>query len=330
MPATSVKSTQQGKKALKKTNNSPLAAELLSQKGTLSSYHAVAQSKFLNQTTTTYQGIQLGEQNEFEFGGAIGVTALMIWSHYILFYFWYCYELNDGKMVLPMSLSDLKTHGEQFIDLLATKGSPSLKVWVTYFSFFVIQLLLAAFMPGKTMEGLPTASGKKLIYHCNGYLSYYFCLFGAIFAHYFGIFKLSFLVDHFGEYLIASMVIGNVTSAWWYVYGILTASATDTRTHSIPYDFFMGTCLYPRIGEVDIKMIAEVRWSWLTLMLLTASCAVKQFETSGRVSREMGVMLLAHWLYSNATVKGEHYIPGTWDMFHEKFGWMLNFWSVPV
>ncbi len=23
---------------------------------------------------------------------------------------------------------------------------------------------------------------------------------------------------------------------------------------------------------------------------------------------------------------GEHYIPGTWDMFHEKFGWMLNFW----
>jgi hypothetical protein len=28
------------------------------------------------------------EQQEFEFGGPIGVTALMIWSHYILFYFW--------------------------------------------------------------------------------------------------------------------------------------------------------------------------------------------------------------------------------------------------
>jgi delta24(24(1))-sterol reductase len=44
--------------------------------------------------------------------------------------------------------------------------------------------------------------------------------------------------------------------------------------------------------------------------------------------RKHWVMLLAHWLYSNATVKGEHLIPSTWDMFHEKFGWMLNFWNV--
>ena len=100
------------------------------------------------------------------------------------------------------------------------------------------------------------------------------------------------------------------------------------RTGIIIYDFFMGTVLYPRIGEVDIKMIAECRWSWLTLMILTMSCAMKQYENLGYVSREMGVMLVAHWLYSNATVKGEHYIPCTWDMFHEKFGWMLNFWNI--
>ena len=25
---------------------------------------------------------------DYEFGGPIGVTALIIWSHYILFYFW--------------------------------------------------------------------------------------------------------------------------------------------------------------------------------------------------------------------------------------------------
>ncbi len=28
------------------------------------------------------------ETVEMEFGGTIGATALMIWSHYILFYFW--------------------------------------------------------------------------------------------------------------------------------------------------------------------------------------------------------------------------------------------------
>lgn len=25
---------------------------------------------------------------------------------------------------------------------------------------------------------------------------------------------------------------------------------------------------------------------------------------------------------------GEHCIPCTWDMFHENFGWMLNFWNI--
>lgn len=75
-------------------------------------------------------------------------------------------------------------------------------------------------------------------------------------------------------------------------------------------------------------MISECRWSWLTLMLITLSCAAKQFETTGTISTNMWFMILAHWLYSNATVKGEHCIPPTWDMFHENYGWMLNFWNI--
>jgi hypothetical protein len=36
----------------------------------------------------SYAGIGVKEKEEMEFGGPIGVTALMIWSHYILLYFW--------------------------------------------------------------------------------------------------------------------------------------------------------------------------------------------------------------------------------------------------
>jgi hypothetical protein len=32
--------------------------------------------------------------HEFEFGGPIGVSALMIWSHYIVLYFWLVRNLN--------------------------------------------------------------------------------------------------------------------------------------------------------------------------------------------------------------------------------------------
>ncbi len=182
------------------------------------------------------------------------------------------------------------------------------------------------------MEGLPTSPhGKRLLYHCNGYSCYYFCLFGALLVHFTGVFNLGYIADNYGEFLVASILIGDITSYGWYLYGYLYADEFNGRsscTGNIIYDFFMGTILYPRFGEVDIKMVAECRWSWTTLMMLTLSCALKQYEVNGTISSQMAFMLLAHWLYSNATAKGEHCIPCTWDMFHENFGWMLNFWNI--
>lgn len=219
------------------------------------------------------------------------------------------------------------------MNLFLTKGIPSGKSWLVYFLFFFAQLAFAAYVPGVTIYGLPiNKAGKRLIYYCNGYVSYYVVLVSIFVLQYFGLFDFAHIADHLGEYLVAGIVIGNVSSIYWYLYGIFT-EPSYTRTGNIIYDFFMGTTLYPRINlfpygyEIDIKMVAEIRWSWLTLMCLTLSSAIKQYQTLGYVTKEMGVMLLAHWLYSNATVKGEHYIPATWDMFHERFGWMLNFWN---
>jgi delta24(24(1))-sterol reductase len=39
-------------------------------------------------------------------------------------------------------------------------------------------------------------------------------------------------------------------------------------------------------------------------------------------------MILAHFLYANACMKGEECVPTTWDIFYEKFGWMLIFWNI--
>ena len=96
---------------------------------------------------------------------------------------------------------------------------------------------------------------------------------------------------------------------------------------NIFYDFFMGSILNPRIGILDLKMFAEIKASWLQLFLLTLSAALKQYEETGEVSNSMILMVVAHFLYSNACMKGEECVPTTWDIFYEKFGWMLIFWN---
>lgn len=63
------------------------------------------------------------------------------------------------------------------------------------------------------------------------------------------------------------------------------------------------------------------------MFINTASCAVKEYETLGYVTPSMAFLVLAQFLYANATAKGEHYVTGTWDIFYEKFGWMLCFWN---
>eukprot|EP01065_Artemidia_motanka_P046410 TRINITY_DN7031_c0_g1_i2.p1 TRINITY_DN7031_c0_g1~~TRINITY_DN7031_c0_g1_i2.p1 ORF type:complete len:352 (+),score=87.46 TRINITY_DN7031_c0_g1_i2:440-1495(+) len=182
-------------------------------------------------------------------------------------------------------------------------------------------------MPGMRMQGLPVSKlgGKRLWYLCNAYSVLYTCLAAVFALHYTGTWELTRLVENFGQYMFLTMVVGDVTSVGWYVYGCVTEGG---GTGSFIYDVFMGTTLNPRIGVADIKMVAEARWSWLTLFLITLSCAASQYKTLGRVSLEMGFMVVAHWLYTNACAKGEHFIVTTWDMTTEKFGWMLNFWNV--
>ena len=57
------------------------------------------------------------------------------------------------------------------------------------------------------------------------------------------------------------------------------------------------------------------------------SAAAKQYQLLGYLTYPMIFMLIAHGLYVNACMKGEECIPTTWDVFHEKFGWMLIFWN---
>ena len=46
-------------------------------------------------------------------------------------------------------------------------------------------------------------------------------IYAALFlVHYLGIFPVSYISDHYGEFLMAAVIIGDVTSVFWYIFGL--------------------------------------------------------------------------------------------------------------
>jgi delta24(24(1))-sterol reductase len=202
----------------------------------------------------------------------------------------------------------------------------------SYLGLTVVQLFFAAVLPGVDQRGLPVPSlnYETLPYKCNALASWYVSLVLSFVLHKTGIYRLPWIIEHFGELMTVALITSFTCSFlieiggrlfWW--------GGKPFRLSGVwVYDHFMGVSLNPRIGPVDLKMFAEVRVPWVLLFFIALSGAVKQYEDIGRVTYNMAHMVLATGLYINACAKGEQMIPQTWDMFHEKFGWMLIFWNM--
>ncbi|GAB5373158.1 hypothetical protein AAMO2058_001726300 [Amorphochlora amoebiformis] len=190
---------------------------------------------------------------------------------------------------------------------------------------------------GFHMKGLPIPSEgmKCLDYNCNGLPAWWITLLVVAYYEYYydGISSLS---QEYGQLMTVMVIFGNLVSVGIYLSGFIL-NKTHRMSGNHIYDFFMGSWLNPRIGNFDIKVWAEVRVSWFTLFLLTLSCWLQDFKVKGydiwQVHPGLHVLLIAHFLYTNACVKGEECIVTTWDIFYEKWGWMLIFWNfagVPI
>jgi delta24(24(1))-sterol reductase len=140
-------------------------------------------------------------------------------------------------------------------------------------------------MPGYPQEGLPVPSlgYKTLKYNCNALTSLYVTLTTAFVLHYFHIFRLTEIIDNFGHLMSVSMIYGFSVSAITYFWAVLTNNAIRMSGNFF-YDYFMGAALNPRIGDVCLKMWAEVRIPWVLVFFMSVSGACKQYETYGYVT----------------------------------------------
>lgn len=234
------------------------------------------------------------EKEEQEFGGPVGNLFIMVTSHILM----YC-----------MAASLYGSEPMQYV--------PTIKSISWFLCYHASQVLLARYMPGVLVQT------NGLDYPCNGYLSFWATLGGAFLLHLVGIFDLTTLVKEYPSFLTTAIVLGDIYSVIIHV-----CHAKGKELTSI-YDFFIGTALHPRVGKlVDVKMVAETRVSWTLLLLITLGCFIESQRRLGTSPSPVAFMVLAHLLYGNACAKGEHFIPYTWDITTEKFGWMLCWWNL--
>ena len=266
----------------------------------------------------------------FEFGGAWGVSAMMVGFPLLMYYMWIGATYYNGKFPRPAPGESFSAFLGHMRHLAATGAYPSLKAWTMYWTFLIFEAACYVLMPGIWNKGkpLPHEDGKRLDYYCSGMWSWWTTIILALTLHFTGIFKLYTIIDEFGPLMSVAIISGYLVAAACYVSAVYRGKQ-HRMSGSLPYDFFMGAELNPRLfGILDFKMFLEVRLPWFILFLITLGTAARQYEQFDFVSPQVCFLLMAHFLYTNACAKGEECITTTWDMYYEKLGFMLIFWNM--
>ena len=267
---------------------------------------------------------------KFEFGGSLGTSAMMVGFPILMWYMWVGATYYDGKFPTRAPGQSWEDFASHLFNLVYTGAFPHAKAWTIYWVFLVFEAACYCLLPGVWGYGkpLPHEGGKQLRYYCSAYTSFYATIAVAAGLHWSGLVPLYTIIDEFGPLLSVAIISGWLVSFIAY-FSAIARGATHRMTGSPVYDFFMGAELNPRMfGILDFKMFFEVRLPWYILFLLSCGAAARQYEQYGYVSGEVGFLIMAHFLYANACSKGEELIITTWDMYYEKWGFMLVFWNM--
>uniref|UniRef100_A0A0G4GM62 Delta(24(24(1)))-sterol reductase n=1 Tax=Chromera velia CCMP2878 TaxID=1169474 RepID=A0A0G4GM62_9ALVE len=268
---------------------------------------------------------KIDSEVHYEFGGPVSVGILMGFFPCLMIYIFVCLAHNRGDLIVPGF-----THSFEAYTSMLYSCVPTFEAVGVYGLFVVFEAVLAVTLPGPMVQGLPVPSlkGKRLDYCCNGVACWYATLGTAAVLHLSGVFPLTWLIRNFGPLMTVAIGFGLASTAATYLWTVFFGTP-HRMSGNFVYDLFMGAPLNPRLlgGKLDLKMFSEIRVPWVLLFFITLSCCLERQEQTGHVGWQLWFLLLAHGLYTNACMKGEECIPTTWDIFYEKWGFMLIFWN---
>ncbi|MFI1401137.1 DUF1295 domain-containing protein [Streptomyces sp. NPDC020681] len=222
-------------------------------------------------------------------------------------YFWICLQYYDGLLVFPSGR------------ILAQIPAPTLTAAAIFVGWLLFQAALQVSAPGKWVAGQPLANGSRLRYRINGWASWWCSV--AVLAGLVGLswVRPTILAEQFGPLITTGTIFTYLIAGCLYWHGRRQAGAERNGI----YDFWNGTALNPRIGNFDLKLFCEARPGLIGWVALDLSLAAKQHQDYGHVTVPMILICAFQVWYVADYFWHEEAILSTWDIKHEKFGWML-------
>jgi 7-dehydrocholesterol reductase len=152
-------------------------------------------------------------------------------------------------------------------------------------SFLIYAIIMTMILPGDEYAGPITDTGHVPIYRNNGF--YYYLVSLIIFGLLTFLLKLNnlsptYIYDHWEEFLSTVSTFAFLLCFAVMIKGKYMPSTNDHRSSSNWLtDFYRGVELYPRIMNVDVKLITNCRYGMLAWALLSIIFCMKAFELYG-------------------------------------------------
>ena len=159
---------------------------------------------------------------------------------------------------------------------------PTAASTTTLLVFWAVILALY-FVPGKTEEGPPTATGHVPKYVDNGVV--HMATFTALFVGgaALGLYPLSIFYDQIMPMVGTLNLVALIFCVYLYIKGCTHPSTADVTFsgEGVIFDYFCGIELYPRILGVDVKKIVNCRFSMTFWMNFGLSCVAASYKMHG-------------------------------------------------
>jgi protein-S-isoprenylcysteine O-methyltransferase Ste14 len=227
----------------------------------------------------------------------------------LTYYLCFCLTFADGALADPRILA------------AARAAAPTATSLSIYGAWLLLQAGLHVAAPGKRREGMPLADGSRLTYRLNGWFAFWTTWAVVLVAVRLGWVVPTIAYDQFGPLLTTANLVAFGLAIFLFWWG--ARSADPARTGDPLDDFLMGVALNPRAGRFDFKFFCESRPGLILWVVIDASLAAKQYELVGHLTAPMILVNAFQFLYVADYFYNEDAIVTTWDIKHERFGWML-------